>query len=288
MPKAGDTVNTAYNPDLAASDSLKAVSNPDINPNGVPTWFAWRDRNEMVDFGGSGAASTVFVDDVNDAMAYAVAYLCVEEPTTIVVAGGSDDALQVLVDGTEAIFSPVLRGWGGFQDVSAPIDLQPGVHRLMAKAFEATGGWDFGVQLRDADGVTPLTSGVTVTLDKDACGGTPPAQISILMGNVNADKVVNIADAVSLLAYLFAQKVAPVCAKAADANDDDKLDIADAVTILGYLFSQKPMFAPDHSNIMAANNSCKGYAADGKDANNKPYFPAKVGALNACDTPCVP
>ncbi len=286
MPKAGDTVNTAYNPGSAASDSLIAVTNPDINPNGVPTWFAWRDRNEMVDFGGSGAATTVFVDDVNDAMAYAVTYLCLDEARTIVVTGGSDDALQVLVDGTEVIFSPVLRGWGGFQDVSVALDLEAGVHRIMAKVFEAGGGWDFGVQLLEADAVTPLTGGFTVTLDPDGCGGTPPTQIYVKMGAVNAGPGVDIADAIALLGYLFAQKAAPLCAKAADANDDDALNIADAITILGYLFSGKPMFAPDHSEIKAANNTCKGYAANGNDG--KPFFPAKIGALNACDTQCTP
>ncbi len=115
---------------------------------------------------------------------------------------------------------------------------------------------------------------------------TPPTEIYVKMGAVNAGPGVDIADAIALLGYLFAQKAAPLCAKAADANDDDALNIADAITILGYLFSSKPMFAPDHSEIKAANNTCKGYAADGNDG--KPFFPAKIGALNACDTQCTP
>ncbi len=115
-------------------------------------------------------------------------------------------------------------------------------------------------------------------------GGVEPTMIYVKMGAVNAGPGVDIADAIALLGYLFAQKAAPLCAKAADANDDDALNIADAITILGYLFGGKPMFAPDHSEIKAANNTCKGYPADGNDG--KPFFPAKVGTLDACATQC--
>jgi len=121
---------------------------------------------------------------------------------------------------------------------------------------------------------------------KSKTGVTPPPQIFVKMGAVNAGPGVDIADAIALLGYLFAQKAAPLCAKAADANDDDALNIADAITILGYLFSGKPMFAPDHAEIKAANNTCKGYAANGNDG--KPFFPAKIGALDPCATPCTP
>ncbi|HAK95199.1 MAG TPA: hypothetical protein DCM87_09405 [Planctomycetes bacterium] len=291
MPAAGDTVETAYNPGGAASDGLIEVVNPAINPDGVPTWFEWHDRHELIDFQSANLYVGAVTADVDNAMAYAVAYLCVQEQMEIALAAGSDDALQVLVDENQVIFSPVLRGWGGFQDISPPIDLAPGVHRVMAKVFEAGGAWNFGVALREADGVTPLASGITVTLDKNACSGEPPTTINVLMGNVNTDKKVDIADAIALLGYLFGGglKPPPVCAKAADANDDNKLDIADAIKILGYLFSQQSMLAPDHSTITAATNTCKPYAADGIDTfDGKPYFPVQVSGLPPCATPCVP
>jgi hypothetical protein len=113
--------------------------------------------------------------------------------------------------------------------------------------------------------------------------------ISVFMGNVNGDNSVNIADAVALLGYLFAQKGAPGCAKAADANDDDSLNIADAVSILGYLFSGQSMKAPDGSVVSAGGGNpaaCKPYAANGTDNGGKPNFPAEVSRLPACATPC--
>ena len=56
-------------------------------------------------------------------------------------------------------------------------------------------------------------------------------------GDPNDDGDVNIADAITILGYLFAGAAKPGCLDAADANDDGDINIADAITILGYLFS---------------------------------------------------
>ena len=285
MPAAGDTVETDYSA-AAASIGLVEVVNPAINPDGVPTWFPWRGRDGHINLQSANLYVGAVTPDVDNVMAYAVAYLCVREHVEVVFAAGSDDALQVLVDGDQVIFSPVLRGWGGYQDLSLPVDLAPGVHRVMAKIFEAGDAWNFGVALRESDGVTPFVHGLTVATDKTACGGEPSTRINVWMGNVNGDANVNIADAVALLQYLFAGGKPPACAKAADANDDNALNIADAVKILGFLFSGQAMTAPDGSGITAANNVCKGYAADGVDGKNVPYFPAQVSGLPPCATQC--
>jgi hypothetical protein len=77
-----------------------------------------------------------------------------------------------------------------------------------------------------------------------ACLQESPAP-RLRRGDANADKTLNIADAVFVLAHLFAQGTAPACKDAADANDDGALDIADAVKILGHLFAQAgPLAAP--------------------------------------------
>ena len=56
-------------------------------------------------------------------------------------------------------------------------------------------------------------------------------------GDANADDVLDVADAVFTLSYLFASSAAPACEDAADANDDGTLDIADAIAVLGHLFA---------------------------------------------------
>ncbi len=124
------------------------------------------------------------------------------------------------------------------------------------------------------------------------CSVTLPASqgdtIYVYMGNVNGDAKADIADAIALLGYLFAQKVAPKCAKAADANDDNAVNIGDAIAILGYLFGGKTMTAPDGSLIDAKVSpaKCTGYPATGTGPDGKPNFPPKMGDLPTCETQC--
>ncbi len=68
---------------------------------------------------------------------------------------------------------------------------------------------------------------------------TPPILVkgTFRRGDVNADKAVNIADAISTLSYLFAKGAAPTCFDTADANDSGSVDIADAIRVLGHLFA---------------------------------------------------
>ena len=56
-------------------------------------------------------------------------------------------------------------------------------------------------------------------------------------GDANADGRVDVADAISLLSYLFQSGRAPPCGDAADANDDGSLDIGDALKALSHLFA---------------------------------------------------
>jgi hypothetical protein len=59
-------------------------------------------------------------------------------------------------------------------------------------------------------------------------------------GDTNHDNQTNIADVVTLLAYLFASGVVS-CLDSADTNDSGKIDIADAVYELSYLFASGPL-----------------------------------------------
>ncbi|MBI4604104.1 MAG: lamin tail domain-containing protein, partial [Planctomycetes bacterium] len=55
-------------------------------------------------------------------------------------------------------------------------------------------------------------------------------------GDSNASCLVDIADAIFTLGFLFAGSAAPPCLDAADANDSGRIDLSDAVYALGYLF----------------------------------------------------
>jgi len=57
-------------------------------------------------------------------------------------------------------------------------------------------------------------------------------------GDANDDGTINLADAISVLMYLFAGGAPPPCRKAADSNDSGDLNIADAIGVLTYLFGR--------------------------------------------------
>ncbi len=70
-------------------------------------------------------------------------------------------------------------------------------------------------------------------------GGTPSMISAVPLftrGDVNQDGGVNLADVVTLLAYLFAAADEPLCMDSADAGDDGKVNISDVVYLLAYQF----------------------------------------------------
>lgn len=88
------------------------------------------------------------------------------------------------------------------------------------------------------------TSGATTTLTSVAVNQTltvsPPSAPRFLRGDPNVDGAINIADAVGMLAALFATTPAIYCEAAADTNSDGAENIADAVFLLGYIFNAGP------------------------------------------------
>ena len=74
-------------------------------------------------------------------------------------------------------------------------------------------------------------------------GMTSPA---FRRGDVNADAVVDLSDAIRILVFLFGETLGPIlCHDAADVNDDGAIDLADPVFLLAYLFgSGLPIPAP--------------------------------------------
>jgi len=81
----------------------------------------------------------------------------------------------------------------------------------------------------------------TIPLDPDQMDSSMPllggpGEIDFLRGDSNADTMVNIADAVHTLSFLFLGGPPSPWDDSADANDDGTLDVADPVFTLGALF----------------------------------------------------
>ena len=70
-----------------------------------------------------------------------------------------------------------------------------------------------------------------------------------LRADCNADREVNLTDAVCTLDWLFAGGAKPGCVAALNTNGDDVVDVADPVSLLSFLFaggSSTPPQADDH------------------------------------------
>jgi hypothetical protein len=107
--------------------------------------------------------------------------------------------------------------------------------------FAIPGGWSDACSL----GVTGDWV-VQVVYRQTNCGVVDP---EFIRGECNGDTMVDIADAIFLLAYLFPSGPPPAlpCVDACDANDDASLNIADAVALLAALFGAPTIPLPPPS-----------------------------------------
>ncbi len=71
-------------------------------------------------------------------------------------------------------------------------------------------------------------------------------EVTFRRGDANTDSAIDIADAIFIFRYLFAEGPAPSCLDAADANDDGAVNISDGVYILQNLFANGPAIPPPY------------------------------------------
>ena len=84
-----------------------------------------------------------------------------------------------------------------------------------------------------ADAVCLVTPGGICPFDPSAL--IAPAQ-EIIRGDTNDDGIIDIADPIQILGWLFQSQKKPEACTAGDVNNDGRIDIADAIYILNYLF----------------------------------------------------
>ncbi len=75
------------------------------------------------------------------------------------------------------------------------------------------------------------------TIDCEVC--TTELAPIFIRGDCNADNMVDIADAATVISFLFGigtWKAEPPCLDACDTNDDGRIDLADSIAILQYIF----------------------------------------------------
>lgn len=167
---------------------------------------------------------------------------------------------------TAVNYSVVQGGWAGAGSGNLNVDpqlLASPAHSLAATSPCIDAGdntididpWTPGVQgipnadligaSRFEDNVAPDTGVGPAPIVDIGCYELPGGSVALFArGDVNSDNLVNIADAIALIAHLFQNGPLPSCLDAADANDDSQLNIADVIQILAALFSGQTLPAP--------------------------------------------
>jgi hypothetical protein len=170
--------------------------------------------------------------------------LAVEGPVSLAIGDVDLDDVPDLIVGTYTGLVLLCNLTGG--DFAAPVlrTFGEGVYYPRLLDLDGTGALDLA-WLTSIDGTAPSTLAILLNdgrrpFDTDVDGdGIPDSCKIFARGDVTANLRVNVADAVALIAYIFAGAVIP-CPAAADVNDDGRLDAADAVQLLGYLFKAGP------------------------------------------------
>ncbi len=221
---------TIRTPDTTAPCSCEAV---DLDHDGALDLVvgSWTDNTVCVLWGdGAGGFSTpqlLLAPDTSTAVEPAIADLDQDGNLDIVMALFGD-----LCSGGGTWWNKVAIFWGdGARGFSATPTLL--VNQGLNTRFPAVADFD-----RDGDpdiGVITWCSG-TFEVFMNQC----PGVTLFKRGDPNGDRQSDIADAVSILGYLFASKPAPKCMDGVDINDDGTVNIADAIALLGYLFASKP------------------------------------------------
>ncbi|MBN1421106.1 MAG: hypothetical protein JXP34_20205 [Planctomycetes bacterium] len=249
-PLAGDEI-----------DSLAgAVANlTGRNPDGIPLWFEWFDRDDTIDF-------TTAFGDLTNVMAYAACYVEAEADMDVELCLGSDDAIAVVIN--DEVDPPIWvnsipRGWGNAsecQDLVSGVFLHEGTNRILVKVFEGAGEHGFRLRIQEPGTMVP-PAGIRVSA---ACGGGPIQRVKFLRGDVDANGLFTIGDAVNLLNHMFADAAAPPCPDAADYDDTGTFTIGDAISLLNFMFTSGPppkdpgpyVCGPDPTDDQWPDSSC--------------------------------
>ncbi len=124
--------------------------------------------------------------------------------------------------------------------------------------WDRAGTYEIGLRVTDDFAGGPLSAIQRARLV------VAPCETRFVRGNVNGDRRLDIADAITILGYLFAHATAPECLKSADANDDGNTNIADAIYLLSHLFargSPPPMPYPECGTDPTSDKlTCERYA----------------------------
>jgi hypothetical protein len=191
--------------------------------------------------------------------------------------------------GATATLGQIKTGWSGSANQEFVAEEGVALPFGKTKISELVG---HKVEIKDAEGAVVLLGAIPATAcaaeadrftrdhddDGDDAGGggaldaSPPDayfqldeshDASFIRGDANDDGGVDLADAVSVLLYLFQGQTTPYCTDASDADDSGALTISDPIVILQFLYQG--------SSTMAAPYPLKGYDSTADELFCSPF-----------------
>ena len=235
-PLGGMATEPDYNGE-AASTGL-APNTTGRNPDGVPTWIEWLDRDDdddRIDFDSIYGGS-------DNVMCYAVTYLDVKEEIEINLGLSSDDSIQVYLDGISIHVKNASRGATDRLYTDTPFEypnlgrllLEAGRHTLMVKVFDGGGEHNFRVGFLDEFGIE--IPGGPDDLSVSVNEPEAPPEIRFIRGDADANGALQLTDGIRILNALFMGSSMPGCLDAGDADDNGVIQLTDGIVIFQFLF----------------------------------------------------
>jgi len=108
------------------------------------------------------------------------------------------------------------------------VDSTGGVAGFFYKPDPLHVGFTYNLDFIASDGVLEDTSTVVIKV------------VSFICGDANADKAVNVSDAVYIINYIFTSGPPPKPLAAADVNGSGSVNVSDAVYLINYIFTSGP------------------------------------------------
>ncbi|MEM7164789.1 MAG: hypothetical protein AAF581_04955 [Planctomycetota bacterium] len=128
--------------------------------------------------------------------------------------------------------------------LNTPVSASPDPTDSARFVVEAPGNFEFWVSTVSGSPCKVTDNPTGCSFNPMIVEVNPPLVVEFVRGDTNSDGSVNLADAITLLGYLFPGPGGPStieCFDTADANDLGQVNLADAIEILTALFGNPPM-----------------------------------------------
>jgi hypothetical protein len=183
-------------------------------------------------FGGKGRARIRF-DSLNTHLEWA---MLLSSPYPVIAAGLEEGALQGGLSHCLSVYPPVLLGNNRFTIRYYDSDVEGGEGPLGKEAHLQIYRWNETQWELVGGHVDTSVNCVSASISEPGVYGAFTTTPSFIRGDANADGVINVADVVYLVNFLYRGGDPPVPMEAGDCTCEGVVDVGDVVFLINYLY----------------------------------------------------